>query len=222
MILQDSKKDFIEFMLASNVLRFGSFMTKSGRETPYFINTGFYNDGQGIEKLGHFYANCIEEYVPADIQTIYGPSYKGIPLAVATTVAMQNLYGKNLHYSFNRKEVKDHGEGGLIVGYTPQDGDNIVIVEDVITAGLSITESMGILKSIADIHVQAIIVSVDRMERGELERTAIQEIQHKFGAPVYPIVTIEEVVNYIYNEKKGGRMIIDEAMKEKIEVRIVR
>jgi orotate phosphoribosyltransferase len=222
MILQDSQKDFIEFMLASKVLSFGSFMTKSGRETPYFINTGLYNDGQGIEKLGRFYAKCITEHVAADIQSIYGPSYKGIPLAVGTTMAMQNLYGKNLHYSFNRKEVKDHGEGGLIVGYTPKDGDHVVIVEDVITAGLSITESIGILRNIADVHIPAIIISVDRMERGESARTAIQDIQHKFGVPVFPIVTIEEVVHYIYHLKKDGRQIIDEAMKAKIEARLVR
>jgi orotate phosphoribosyltransferase len=142
--MNESKAEFIKFMLEANAIEFGKFTTKSGRETPYFINTGFWNDGSSIEKLGCFYAKCIEEYVKEDIDAIYGPSYKGIPLSVGTTIAMKMQYGKNLHYGFNRKEAKDHGEGGLIVGYTSREGDNIVIVEDVITAGTSIKESVGI------------------------------------------------------------------------------
>ena len=220
--MNESKKGFIEFMFESNVLKFGNFIAKSGRETPYFINTGFYNDGNAIDKLGRFYAGCINEYVKKEINTIYGPSYKGIPLAVGAAVSMKLQYGKNIHFSFNRKEAKDHGEGGLIVGYTPKDGDNIVIVEDVITSGISINESIGILNSLAKVNILAIIISVDRMEKGNSEKSAIQEIRDKYNIPVYAIVTIEDIVDYVYNEKKDGKKIINDEMKRKIEERIVK
>jgi len=208
-------------MLEANVLKFGNFIGKSGRETPYFINTGFYNDGNCIERLGRYYAGCLEEHVKMKIDTIFGPSYKGIPLAVGTALAMKISYGKNIHFSFNRKEAKDHGEGGLVVGYVPKDGDNVVIVEDVITSGISINESIAILKSIANVNILAIIISVDRMERGNSEISAVEEIREKYNIPVYSIINIKDVVEYIYFEKKDGRLFINEEMKGKILGRIL-
>lgn len=219
--MKTTKEEFIELMLESHVLKFGNFITKSGRETPYFINSGNYNSGAAIDKLCGFYAQCIMENIPEEITTIYGPAYKGIPLAVGTAAALYSQYGKNIHYSFNRKEMKDHGEGGTMVGYTPKDGDSIIIVEDVITAGLSIGESISQLNSIAKVHIKAIIISVDRMEKGAGEKSAVQDIEDKYGVPVYSIVNIQEVVDYIYHTKKHGREIINEEMKCEIEGRII-
>ena len=220
--MNKSKKDFIDFMLELGVLRFGKFITKSGRETPYFINTGLYNDGEAIDRLGYYYAECIKDNIVEKLATVYGPSYKGIPLSIGTAIAMNSKYGENVHYSFNRKEAKDHGEGGIIVGYTPKDGDNVVIVEDVITSGLSISESVAILNKEAAVNMRGVIISVDRMEKGNGNTSALQEIQEKYNLPVYSIVTIEDVVNYIYNEKNGGKSIVNKEMKSEIEARIFR
>ena len=220
--MRESKKQFIEFMLRSGVLSFGDFITKSGRKTPYFINSGLYKDGKSIQQLGNFYAECIHENLDDSFNVVFGPSYKGIPIAVSTTIALQSKYNQNVNYSFNRKEIKDHGEGGTIVGYTPKNNDNVVIVDDVITAGLSAHQSIDILKATAKVNIKAIIISVDRMEKGRENKSAIQEIEEKYSIPIYPIVTIKEIIDYIYNFKKDGQMLIDNTIKQKIEKRLIK
>lgn len=211
------QEDFIAFMAESGVLTFGDFTTKSGRKTPYFINTGNYKTGAQAAKLGEFYAACIKEHVQGKIDALYGPAYKGIPLAVATSVALYNTYEEDVNYFFNRKEVKDHGEGGSFVGYKPQDGDEIVITEDVITAGTAMRENLPILKAAADVHIKALIVSVDRMERGQSEQTAIQEIEQQYGIPTFPIVTVHDIIRALYNKEVNGKVYIDDAMKANME-----
>ncbi|OOB78628.1 MAG: orotate phosphoribosyltransferase [Epulopiscium sp. Nele67-Bin001] len=202
------KKDFIEFMMHSNVLTFGEFVTKSGRNTPYFVNTGKYQTGEQIAKLGEFYAHCINENFSGKDFVLFGPAYKGIPLVVATAIALSTQYGINVKYCFNRKEVKDHGEGGAMVGYKLQDGDNVIIIEDVITAGTAIRECLPVLKQAANINVKGLIISVDRMERGQSDKTAIQEIDEEFGIKTYPIVTVQEIIN---------NTTIDTTIKDKME-----
>lgn len=216
------KKEFIEFMVRSGVLTFGDFVTKSGRNTPYFVNTGNYKTGSQAAKLGRFYADCIyenirENRIPSDIRALFGPAYKGIPLAVSTSIALAEKYEMDVNYCFNRKEVKDHGEGGKMVGYRLKDGDKVLITEDVITAGTAVREVMPQLKAVADVKVEGLIISVDRMERGRGEKTAIQEIEEEFGIKAYPIVTVREVIDMLHNSPVDGRVYIDDEMKAKME-----
>ena len=211
------KKEFIEFMVRSGVLTFGDFTTKSGRKTPYFVNTGNYKTGEQAARLGEFYAQCIKENVKEEIDALFGPAYKGIPLAVATAIALSNKFNKNVNYCFNRKEEKDHGEGGSMVGYKLKDGDNILIIEDVITAGTAIRECFPILKSAADVNIAGLIISVDRMERGQQNKTAIQEIEEEFGIKTFPIVTVRDIIDTLHNTPVDGKVVIDDAMKEKME-----
>lgn len=211
------QQEFIEFMVRAGVLIFGDFTTKSGRKTPYFVNTGNYRTGRQIAKLGEYYAECVHEHIREPIDALFGPAYKGIPLTVATAIALQNRYGLDLNYCFNRKEKKDHGEGGSLIGYKPQDGDRIVVIEDVITAGTSIRETLPLLKSIAAVRPLGLIISVDRMERGVSEKTPIAEIYEEFGIRTYPIVTVREIIDTLYGREIDGRVYIDDAMKEKME-----
>lgn len=211
------KKEFIEFMVRSGVLTFGDFTTKSGRKTPYFVNTGNYKTGEQAARLGEFYAQCIKENVKEEIDALFGPAYKGIPLSVATAIALSNKFNKNVNYCFNRKEEKDHGEGGSMVGYKLKDGDNILIIEDVITAGTAIRECFPILKSAADVNIAGLIISVDRMERGQQNKTAIQEIEEEFGIKTFPIVTVRDIIDTLHNTPVDGKVVIDDAMKEKME-----
>lgn len=211
------KKEFIEFMVRSGVLTFGDFTTKSGRKTPYFVNTGNYKTGEQAARLGEFYAQCIKENVKEEIDALFGPAYKGIPLSVATAIALSNKFNQNVNYCFNRKEEKDHGEGGSMVGYKLKDGDNILIIEDVITAGTAIRECFPILKSAADVNIAGLIISVDRMERGQQNKTAIQEIEEEFGIKTFPIVTVRDIIDTLHNTPVDGKVVIDDAMKEKME-----
>lgn len=216
------KKEFIEFMVRSGVLTFGDFITKSGRKTPYFVNTGNYKTGEQAAKLGKFYATCIMENIKAgkiteDITALFGPAYKGIPLSVATAIALSTEYSKNVNYCFNRKEEKDHGEGGTMVGYRLQDKDNILIIEDVITAGTAIRECFPILKGAAAVNLTGLIISVDRMERGQQNKTAIQEIEEEFGIKTYPIVTVRDIIDTLHNVELDGKIVIDDEMKERME-----
>ncbi len=213
----DYKAEFIEFMVRSDVLTFGDFTTKSGRKTPYFVNTGRYKTGMQITKLGEYYAECIKENLGDDFDALYGPAYKGIPLSIAAATALFTKYGIDTPYCFNRKEAKDHGEGGNIIGYAPKDGDKIVIIEDVVTAGTSIRESVPLLKSIADVDVTSVIISVDRMERGQGGKTTIQEIKDDFGIDTYPIVNTLDIITYLHNRQVDGKVIIDDAMRAKME-----
>jgi orotate phosphoribosyltransferase len=195
-ITMSYKKDFIKFMCDAGVLTFGEFTLKSGRKAPYFINTGNYKTGEHITKLGEFYVQCLAENgIEPDV--FFGPAYKGIPLAVSVAIATYSETGRSVNYCFNRKEAKDHGEGGVMVGHKLQDGDNVVIIEDVITAGTAIRESLPILKAAADVNIKAVIISVDRMEKGKGEKSAVQEVYDEFGIRVYPIVTVVDIIEAI-------------------------
>lgn len=211
------KKEFIEFMVRSKVLTFGDFTTKSGRKTPYFINTGNYRTGAQAAKLGEYYAACVQEHFPQPVDALFGPAYKGIPLSVACAIALYNRYGRDVNYCFNRKEAKDHGEGGVLVGYPLKDGDRVVIIEDVITAGTAMRECLPILRGIADVEIAGLVVSADRMERGKGELSAIQEIKEEYGIDTYPIVTVREIIETLHNVPVDGKVILDDEMREKME-----
>ncbi len=211
------KEDFVKFMVRSGVLLFGDFTTKSGRKTPYFVNTGNYKTGAQAAMLGEYYARNIQEHVEGRIDALFGPAYKGIPLAVAAGISMYRLFDRDVNYCFNRKEVKDHGEGGTMVGYKLKDGDRVLIVEDVITAGTAIRETLPVLKAAADIEIAGMVISVDRMERGKGEKTAIQEVYEEFGIVTYPIVTVREIIDILHNNPVDGRVYIDDEMKAKME-----
>ena len=217
-MIDNYKKQFIEFMIESNVLRFGEFVTKSGRQTPFFINTGNYTTGEQLSKLGDFYAEAINKHFGQNVDTLFGPAYKGIPLTVATAMSMNKLYNLNVEYCSNRKEVKDHGEGGILLGAKLDKTKRVVIVEDVMTAGTSIYETAPILKAQGNPQIQGLIISVDRMERGKGEKSAQSEIKEVFGITTYSIVTMKEVVDYLHNREINGTVHIDDAMKEKIDI----
>ena len=211
------QEEFIHFMLRSGVLTFGDFFTKSGRKTPYFINTGNYKTGAQAAKLGDYYAACIHEHLSEDVNALFGPAYKGIPLAVTAAASLYRDYGVDMAYCFNRKEAKDHGEGGSMVGYKPQNGDRIAIVEDVVTAGTAVRESIQLFKTVADVTITDLFVSVDRMERGTGERSALQELQEEYGIQVHPIVTIRQIMDTLYQKPVDGKVYIDDAMRARME-----
>ena len=179
--MEQYKKEFIEFIVDCQVLKFGDFVTKSGRKTPFFVNTGFYRTGTQLRRLGEYYAKAIADKFGFDFDVLFGPAYKGIPLTVATTMAISEFYGKDIRYCSNRKEVKDHGDKGILLGSPIADKDRIVIIEDVTTAGTSIRETLPILKAQGDVETLGLVVSVDRMERGQGSKSALQEIEEEFG-----------------------------------------
>ena len=216
------KEKFIKFMVQSGVLTFGDFITKSGRNTPYFINTGNYRTGAQAQKLGQYYASCIvdnigENGISEKANVLFGPAYKGIPLAVSASIALYAEYRREFNYCFNRKEKKDHGEGGNMVGHKLQSGDRVLITEDVITAGTAVRETLPLLLGVEGVRVEGLIVSVDRMERGKGEKTAIQELYDDFGIRTYPIVTVREVIDTLYNVEIDGKIVIDDDTREKME-----
>ena len=211
------KKAFMELMVQSNVLTFGEFTLKSGRIAPYFVNTGNYETGMQAAKLGEFYADCIMERGLQNVDALFGPAYKGIPLSVATAIALYNKYGVEVNYCFNRKEAKDHGEGGTLVGYQLKDGDKVLIIEDVVTAGTAMAETVPLLKALANVEFVGLVISVDRMERGKNDCSAVQEIQKLYGIPTYPIVTTREIIDTLYGVEINGKVVIDEPMKQKME-----
>ncbi|MDR2487440.1 MAG: orotate phosphoribosyltransferase [Clostridiales Family XIII bacterium] len=199
------KTDFIHFLAEAGALKFGDFTLKSGRRSPYFINTGAFDSGEKIARLGDYYAACIMEHIgsgtlPADIRTVYGPAYKGIPLAVATASSLARVHGRDVGFAFNRKEAKDHGEGGSFVGAKLADGDRILLVDDVITAGTAIRETIPLLRAAADVEIVGLILSVDRMERGTAgaagalsAMSAVMEAERALGLRVLPIVNVREL-----------------------------
>lgn len=215
--MENYKQEFIKFMVRSNVLTFGDFTAKSGRKTPYFVNTGNYKTGAQIAKLGEFYADCIKSNLENEFDVFFGPAYKGIPLAVAAAAALYNKYQIDTNYCFNRKEDKDHGEGGSIVGHKLVDGDRVVIIEDVITAGTAIRECLPILTGAADVKIAALIISVDRMERGQGEKTAVQEISENYGIKTYPIVTVREIIEALHNVPVDEKIYIDDEQRGRME-----
>lgn len=212
----DDKSEFIEFMVRSSVLTFGDFITKSGRKTPYFINTGNYKMGAQIARLGDHYAAAIAQS-GEEFDALFGPAYKGIPLAVAAAASLYREYGRDVPYCFNRKEAKDHGEGGAIVGYRPKDGDRIAIIEDVVTAGTAVRESIAFFKTIADVEITALFVSVDRMERGTGAVSTLQELRDELGIRVYPIVTVREIIDRLHGRAVDGKILIDDDMRGRME-----
>ena len=202
----DIKKDFIEFMTGAGVLTFGDFTAKSGRKTPYFVNTGNYKTGAQIARLGDYYAQCIQNS-GEEFDALFGPAYKGIPLAVSAAASLYRDFGKDVPYFFNRKEAKDHGEGGALVGYKPKDGDKIAIIEDVVTAGTAVRESIELLSQVADVKITALYVSVDRMERGTGDLSALDELREAHGIKVYPIITVKEIIASLpVGDERAARM----------------
>ncbi|MFI3115752.1 MAG: orotate phosphoribosyltransferase [Clostridia bacterium] len=200
-MLTTEKKEFIEFMKSADVLRFGDFVTKSGRNTPYFVNTGNYKTGLQIATLSKFYASLIKETCGDNYDAMFGPAYKGIPLAASTSATLATSYGIDKPFFFNRKEEKDHGEGGSIVGYKPVDGDRIIIIEDVITAGTAIRETMPILFGCGDVKVSDMFISVNRQEIGQNEgKTAIMEVKEEFGINVHQIIDVKDIYDYLSSE----------------------
>ena len=215
--MEQYKKEFIEFMVDCNVLKFGEFTLKSGRKSPFFMNAGAYVTGSQLKKLGQYYATAIHDNYGTDFDVLFGPAYKGIPLAVATTMAFSELYGRDIRYCSNRKEVKDHGDVGILLGSSLNDGDRVVIIEDVTTSGKSIEETFPILQAQANVDVVGLMVSLNRQERGKTQQNALAEIREIYGIETGAIVTMVEVVEHLYNRTYNGRVLIDDAMKKAID-----
>jgi orotate phosphoribosyltransferase len=214
--METYKQQFIEFMVRSKVLTFGDFTTKSGRRTPFFINTGNYSTGSQIRALGEFYAAAMIKHLGDRFDVLYGPAYKGIPLVVAAASALAGSYGRDVAYCFNRKEAKDHGEGGIFIGRMPTAGDRLLIVEDVVTAGTSVRETVALLGKTAGVMIAGLIVSVNRMEKGRGEKSALAELSGEFGIDAFAIVTLDDVIAHLHGRMIDGAVAIDDAMLEKI------
>ncbi len=215
--MEKYKQEFIEFMVESNVLKFGDFTLKSGRKSPFFMNAGAYVTGSQLMRLGRYYAEAIHEHYGDDFDVLFGPAYKGIPLSVATVIAYHELYGKEIRYCSNRKEVKDHGDTGILLGSKLQDGDRVVIIEDVTTSGKSIEETFPILKAQGNVKIIGLMVSLNRMERGKGDKSALEEIKELYGIEANAIVTMADVVEHLYNRECRGRIVIDDAIKTAID-----
>lgn len=216
--MESYKQEFIEFMVDSEVLKFGEFILKSGRKSPFFMNAGAYVTGTQLRKLGEYYAKAIHEHYGDDFDVLFGPAYKGIPIGVATAIAYSNLYGKEIRYCSNRKEVKDHGaDKGILLGSELEDGDRVVIIEDVTTSGKSMDETVPIIRAQADIEIKGLMVSLNRMERGKGEKSALDEIRELYGFETNAIVTMQDVVEYLYNKPYKGKIYIDDTMKTSID-----
>ena len=197
-MLTQAKREFIEFMMSADVLRFGNFVTKSGRNTPYFVNTGNYRTGKQLATLGKFYARLIHETLGDQFDAMFGPAYKGIPLAAVTASTLAQEYDLDKPYFFNRKEAKDHGEGGSLVGYKPQDGDRVIIIEDVITAGTAVRETVPVLQAAAKVSIPDMFISVNRCEVGQhAGKTAVMEVKEEFGINVHAIITVADIHEYL-------------------------
>jgi len=212
------KREFIEFMVQSDVLKFGDFTLKSGRKSPFFMNAGAYVTGEQLHRLGLYYAQAINDNFGLDFDVVFGPAYKGIPLAVSAAASLYRNYGRDLPYCFNRKEAKDHGDAGILLGSSLQDGDRVVMIEDVTTSGKSIEETFPILKAQGDIEIKGLMVSLNRMEVGKGgKKCALDEITELYGFSAKAIVTMDEVVEYLYNRQCQGRIIIDDTLKRAID-----
>ena len=204
--MEGYKREFIAFLESAGVLKFGDFTAKSGRKIPYFVNAGMIKTGEEIAKLGEFYAKAYFDKLGKKKTVLYGPAYKGISIAVSAAVALSKN-GLDVPFFFNRKEVKDHGEGGVFVGYVPQAGEEVVIVEDVITAGTAIRESMAILSGLENVKVAATFVMVDRKEKGQGEKGAMAEIEEQFGFPVYSVVDVYDIIEYLEEDPANAENV---------------
>lgn len=216
--MEQYKQEFIEFMVDSNVLKFGDFTLKSGRKSPFFMNAGSYVTGAQLKKLGEYYARAIHDNFGDDFDVLFGPAYKGIPLSVAAAIAYHELYGKEIKYCSNRKEEKDHGgDAGILLGSPIQEGDRVVIIEDVTTSGKSIEETFPIITAQGKVEILGLMVSLNRMEKGKGEKSALDEIHDRYGFKAKAIVTMADVIEHLYNREFGGKVIIDEQIKKAID-----
>ena len=217
--MEQYKQEFIEFMVESDVLKFGELTLKSGRKSPFFMNAGAYVTGSQLMRLGEYYARAIHETYGDDFDVLFGPAYKGIPISVVTAVAFHNLYGKEVRYCYDRKEEKDHGaDTGSFLGSKLKDGDRVVMIEDVTTSGKSMEETVPKVRGAADVTIVGLMVSLNRMEKGlGGEKSALEEIREKYGFETNAIVTMEEVVEHLYNRTCQGRVVIDDTIKAAID-----
>lgn len=216
--MEEYKQEFIEFMVESQVLKFGDFTLKSGRKSPFFMNAGAYVTGDQLHRLGLYYAQAIHDNFGLDFDVVFGPAYKGIPLSVITTMGLHELYGKEARYCSNRKEVKDHGDTGILLGSALKDGDRVVMVEDVTTSGKSIEETFPIIKAQANVEVVGLMVSLNRMEVGKGgEKCALDEVSELYGFPTAAIVNMAEVTEYLYNREVQGKIVINDELKAAID-----
>lgn len=216
--MESYKQEFIEFMVESDVLKFGDFTLKSGRKSPFFMNAGAYVTGGQLRRLGEYYAKAIHDNYGDDFDVLFGPAYKGIPLSVTTAIAYEQLYGKEIRYSSNRKEVKDHGDTGILLGSKIKDGDRVVIIEDVTTSGKSIEETYPIIKAQGDVEVVGLMVSLNRMEVGlSGKMAALDEIKEQYGIKTAAIVSMAEVTEYLYNKEVKGKVVINDEIKAAID-----
>lgn len=213
------KQEFIEFMVESDVLKFGEFTLKSGRKSPFFMNAGLYVTGTQLHKLGQYYAKAIHDHYGDDFDVLFGPAYKGIPIGVATCIAFSELYGKEIKYCSNRKEAKDHGgDAGILLGSPIKDGDRIVIIEDVTTSGKSIEETFPIIKAQGNVEILGLMVSLNRMEKGrDSDKSALEEIKEKYGFDANAIVSMDDVVEHLYNKECNGKVVINDEIKTAID-----
>lgn len=216
--MESYKQEFIEFMVESDVLKFGEFTLKSGRKSPFFMNAGAYVTGDQLHKLGLAYARAIHDIFGLDFDVVFGPAYKGIPLSVVTCMGLHELYGKEARYCSNRKEAKDHGDAGILLGSALHDGDRVVMVEDVTTSGKSIEETYPLICAQADVEVVGLMVSLNRMEVGKGGvKPALEEVSELYGFPTAAIVDMSEVSAYLYNREVGGRVVIDDGIKAALD-----
>ena len=206
------KQEFVDFMLESKVLKFGDFTLKSGRKSPFFMNAGLYITGTQLMKLGEYYAKAIHNTYGDDFDVIFGPAYKGIPISVATTIAYSRLYGKEVRYCSNRKEEKDHGDAGILLGSPIKDGDRIVVVEDVTTSGKSMEETIPIVKAQGDVTIVGLMVSLNRCERGKGNKSALEEVKELYGFETAAIVSMDEIIDYLIEKK-----VIDDELKARLD-----
>lgn len=216
--METYKQEFIDFMVESDVLKFGEFTLKSGRKSPFFMNAGAYVTGSQLKKLGEYYAKAIHDKYGDDFDVLFGPAYKGIPISVVTAIAYSELYGKEVRYCSDRKEEKDHGaDKGSFLGSKLQDGDRVVMIEDVTTSGKSMEETVPKVRGAANVEIVGLMVSLNRMEKGKGDKSALDEIKETYGFETNAIVTMEEVVEHLYNRECNGRVVIDDKTKEAID-----
>lgn len=215
--MESYKQEFIQFMIDSDVLKFGDFTLKSGRKSPFFMNAGAYVTGSQLMKLGEYYAQAIHNAYGDDFDVLFGPAYKGIPLSVATTIAYSKLYGKEIRYCSNRKEEKDHGDAGILLGSKIKDGDRVVVIEDVTTSGKSMEETIPIVRAQGDVKILGLMVSLNRMEKGKGTKSALEEIKELYGFETNAIVSMADVVECLYNKEYNGKVLIDDELKGRID-----